>query len=409
MKSKLVLLVTALTFSFTSLFAQSNDTLDGYVKYHNQGALDSVTVILKDASGNTLATTVTDSQGYYEFANISTGDYSIELSTGMAPGGVTIVDAYQVLLHKLAPLYFPFNEMQKLAADINDNNNIGWSDFFSILNIISGQSPGGWSFEDVDVQITGNKDRTRRDIGGTADGDPDGSFDPGGKPGQNLIMIEDGSIMASTGEIIEVPVSINNTEPIGGLGIILKYPADLVEIIDVENSSKELDFYVYNGEVRIIWIDQTLSKPMRLTKDKKVFTLKIRTLANFDQDKPIQFTLGRNSDLIGEKGRKFTNLNILIPKIEWKENNEANITNYPNPCNNFTDIEYSIPGEGNVSINLFNITGEKVRTIVNDYMTSGYYTARVDVSDLEAGIYLYQIVCEGITNFTQSKRLIISR
>jgi hypothetical protein len=70
--------------------------------------------------------------------------------------------------------------------------------------------------------------------------------------------------------------------------------------------------------------------------------------------------------------------------------------NYPNPFNPSTTISYSIPVSSNVTIKVYNITGQLVRTLVNEFMQAGEYKVRFDaVSDyrtpLSSGIYLYQL------------------
>lgn len=70
--------------------------------------------------------------------------------------------------------------------------------------------------------------------------------------------------------------------------------------------------------------------------------------------------------------------------------------NYPNPFNPTTQIEYQIPSEGYVTIQIFNINGELVRTLMNMNQPAGKYTVlwdgRGDNSKPAAsGIYIYRI------------------
>ena len=66
--------------------------------------------------------------------------------------------------------------------------------------------------------------------------------------------------------------------------------------------------------------------------------------------------------------------------------------NYPNPFNPSTSIVYSIPGAGNVEINIYDITGSKVKTLFNGFRESGNYNLTWDGSGnsgkiLASGIY----------------------
>ncbi len=65
--------------------------------------------------------------------------------------------------------------------------------------------------------------------------------------------------------------------------------------------------------------------------------------------------------------------------------------NYPNPFNPATNISYSIPADGFVSISLYNTLGEKVADIVNGFYKAGSYQVNFNASGLSSGMYLYRM------------------
>ncbi|MBK7501150.1 MAG: endonuclease [Ignavibacteriales bacterium] len=65
--------------------------------------------------------------------------------------------------------------------------------------------------------------------------------------------------------------------------------------------------------------------------------------------------------------------------------------NYPNPFNPTTTIRFNLPEAGNVKLTLFNILGQELRTLVNEYKESGVHTINFDASDLNSGMYIYKI------------------
>jgi flagellar hook assembly protein FlgD len=65
--------------------------------------------------------------------------------------------------------------------------------------------------------------------------------------------------------------------------------------------------------------------------------------------------------------------------------------NYPNPFNPATTIKYQLRNASDVQISIYEISGNLVKTLVNDYKTSGYYQVIWDASDLSSGVYFYKI------------------
>jgi hypothetical protein len=69
--------------------------------------------------------------------------------------------------------------------------------------------------------------------------------------------------------------------------------------------------------------------------------------------------------------------------------------NYPNPFNPSTRINYSIPFDSRVTLDVYNITGERMGQIVNQEQSAGYYTVNFSSSALNrsvaSGVYIYKI------------------
>lgn len=78
--------------------------------------------------------------------------------------------------------------------------------------------------------------------------------------------------------------------------------------------------------------------------------------------------------------------------------------NYPNPFNPTTQIRYTIPRSGNVTIRIFNMVGKQVAELVNDYQAMGSYNVVWNAENLPSGIYFYQIQ-SGV--FKQTKKMML--
>ncbi len=68
--------------------------------------------------------------------------------------------------------------------------------------------------------------------------------------------------------------------------------------------------------------------------------------------------------------------------------------NYPNPFNPATEIGYSIPVSGNVSLKVFNYLGQEIRSLYDGYQEAGNYIATFDATGLASGMYIYQLQSE---------------
>jgi hypothetical protein len=62
--------------------------------------------------------------------------------------------------------------------------------------------------------------------------------------------------------------------------------------------------------------------------------------------------------------------------------------NFPNPFNPETRIRYEINKNTNVSIKIFNILGEEITTLIDDYYQPGSYEVEFNASQLSSGVYI---------------------
>ena len=97
-----------------------------------------------------------------------------------------------------------------------------------------------------------------------------------------------------------------------------------------------------------------------------------------------------------------------IPKIS-KSPTQFNLSqNYPNPFNATTNIEYNLPHSLYVHLSIYNLKGEKIKTLVNQEMNSGSHNVYWDGtnnfgSSVSSGLYLYSL---NTNNFQSTKKLL---
>lgn len=81
--------------------------------------------------------------------------------------------------------------------------------------------------------------------------------------------------------------------------------------------------------------------------------------------------------------------------------------NYPNPFSPSaagTTIEFSIPKESRVKIELYSVTGQRVRTLFNDQLDAGTHRIPFQASGLASGVYIYQVQTD---NHSESKKMVL--
>ncbi len=84
--------------------------------------------------------------------------------------------------------------------------------------------------------------------------------------------------------------------------------------------------------------------------------------------------------------------------------------NYPNPFNPSTTIRYGIPSAGKVRISIFNLLGEEVSVLIDQFQEAGYYEFVWNARNLASGMYLYRIdarSADGQNEYQSVKKLIL--
>lgn len=132
-----------------------------------------------------------------------------------------------------------------------------------------------------------------------------------------------------------------------------------------------------------------------------------------DQNSETAHYLSKNEPFEFEMtGSKQSSLSLLV-ELGNSVSNEDNYTkpkrfsvaqNYPNPFNPETVISYQLPKDSFISVQVFNINGALVSTLVNKNQSTGSYSIKFDGSGISSGIYFYRITS---TNESITKRMVL--
>jgi hypothetical protein len=292
---------------------------------------------------------------------------------------VTITDVIYLInyLFKGGPEPVP-----REAGDVNCNTLVNVSDVIYLINYLFKGGPAPCQNSHSSVAM--NKS--------TEQGYVKTSFVKFDEKGNGVISISSGAKVNVAG--VQLELTYDSTE----VGSIEVYPTERAEKLGLYYLAKDgnlvigaVDIYgkncISSGEGPLVTLKL---KPKSEKSDLSSLTIEkailVDTLA-----KELQVTIINGIQL------------SQIPKTFSLSQN------YPNPFNPVTTIKYALPKDTWVKINIYNILGQKVKTLVDEFQVAGYKqviwdTKNDDKKEVASGIYFYRIqACD----FTKAKKMVI--
>lgn len=139
--------------------------------------------------------------------------------------------------------------------------------------------------------------------------------------------------------------------------------------------------------------------------------LKYGTYNIFAQKVGIQNDAVDSSATIGLKDTVITNRNLIFPGQTTATsgghilpNTFSLSQNYPNPFNPTTTIQYRLPLTAHVTLDIYNIIGQRVKRLVDAEQPAGSYSVQFGGRNLASGVYLYRIQAG---SFSDIKKMIL--
>ena len=120
--------------------------------------------------------------------------------------------------------------------------------------------------------------------------------------------------------------------------------------------------------------------------------------------KQIQVRLGTTvgADEMATGTLWFDNLRVIYPPVTSIDNPGVTIPdtpvlypNYPNPFNPETTLSFSIPKAQQVSLTIYNVRGEEITTLLNNFLEAGTYSIPFNASHYSSGIYICKMTAGG--------------
>ncbi len=140
-----------------------------------------------------------------------------------------------------------------------------------------------------------------------------------------------------------------------------------------------------------IWKDDEETVEIDGYKDWDNITFKVWK-AKENREIPMTSTFSPGSNLIDPSLPYLMDTELITVKDE----DNYIITNYPNPFNPVTTIRFFLPNPAETTIEIYNVLGQKIKTLVNEYKLSGFYEVEWDgkneyEGNVASGVYLCRL------------------
>lgn len=387
LKSFIVLLVGVICFQ--NLNAEN---ISGKVLYQGDSTrpVGNVTVTLKNTDNNSTQTFLTGVDGFYQFTNVSNGNFKLSGTKTNGAGGVSYQDAVLVFLNLIG--MYTFTPMQFMASDVNGTGTITWSDYNLIIYHILFNTPfpvGPWTFESSTFAVSNLKDGVPHGIGGTCSGDVGGTFVPTVNNTPALPVTQEGTINVSSGEPFTTRILTHSEFSITGTGIIINYPADLLQIESVDFKGADYEYNVEGGQIRLVWGNPN-TPAIQFNEGETFITIHGVAASGFKQGMSATISLDGNTSLMNALNQEITNLKFATPVIKYG-NTALRLSNYPNPVTTTTKLSIYAQEEGNAMIEVYNASGQLVKNIAAGQINAGYNEYILDATQLSRGYYICKL------------------
>ncbi|MCK4428149.1 MAG: T9SS type A sorting domain-containing protein, partial [candidate division Zixibacteria bacterium] len=343
------------------------------------GGVLGVTVDLFDSTGSLAEFTYTDVSGFFEFDSVDPGDYTVSIVTPLG--------------------YVADFESRPVTVTMNADSVVNFT-LHRLEMVPSQRSMGYWKHQ-VNVHLSGK--------GHAQESQTDMS--------NYMSLIEEhfNDNLANSITIFEVPQPATQTDSLEALKDLLTVKGNAGM-----NAKARQQLMALLLNVVSLKLDQTASisedsanVSQAITYSNQVITDSDPTNDEIAKDIADQIN---NGVLVASGIIPLTTPDIIykgtedqIAQTPSRPKQFSLEQNYPNPFNPACNIEYALPTDCQVTLSIYNILGQKVRVLVDEYQSTGNKSVTWDGKDdqgqeVTSGVYFYRIQAG---DFVQSKKMVL--
>ena len=299
-----------------------------------------------------------------------------------------------------------------LWGDVSQNNDVSLYDAALVLKYLVGTE----SFNDIQLSIADvTQDSSISALDATViaqyaveiiDSLPAGD-EQNLNAGGAFVINEDEFI---PGSILEIPIVLSNGRNLLSFEMDIAYEPEMISFENITWSEMighfTIEENIENGSINIAGMGTTPDG-----QDGVFGTINLFVSSRFNEES-IELTMNRyrinESEPAEEIVFNFTN-SALSTDLDVTPKTYSLHQNYPNPFNPITTIKYDLPTLSLVNVSIYNLMGQKIKSLIQSKQTAGYRTVQWDATNdfgepVSAGMYIY-IIEAG--EFRQTKKMVL--
>jgi hypothetical protein len=416
-------------------------TINGTLFYNNAEStpLSQVTLGVPETG----ATATTNTNGNYSFPYLSAGIYTLGLSAINKPvSDINSTDAAQA--NYWCANQVPIEHVKFMSGDVSDNNFINATDALKIQNhfvsgtpfdrtLISGSPWVYWKSGDIiqhnsdpntsgePLQVTCSGNMTV-DLLAMIIGDFNGSYVPATAARSSISsvqMLNNEIITTGAGEVVQLQIKLIRPATVGAVSLILKFPSNLFDVtgVTMKDNVDGPAWSISDDELRIGW---NSLQPREIGFKEELLTIHGNTSREFGYGDRITLELINDqlNELADANYQVMPDVTLSTEVVEFSSNGinvspssgTLTMTCYPNPFSESATIACYVPEDGQVVVQISELTGHLVTELANEPRRKGNFSVPLDMKNLVPGIYMASILLKSNkVRLTRTIKVVLNR